>query len=180
MEIVNKFNGIGYTLEIDTAAIVARIYRTLKTGRVQLVNAYRFSKLESMIKYLETYYNDKLASIEAKKQYKEEKKTRNAIAREGVNVGDVFCYSWGWEQTNIDFYQVVEKQSASFIVVRPIHSKTIEETGWASDRVKASINSFKGVPERVKLCGNYFTRSCGNARKVENPNSESFHRSWYA
>ena len=40
----------------------------------------------------------------------------------GVEVGDVFCMSWGYDQTNVDFFQVVElvgEQSVRVINVCP-------------------------------------------------------------
>ncbi|MCI4410697.1 MAG: hypothetical protein JHC38_03385 [Thiotrichales bacterium] len=30
-----------------------------------------------------------------------------------VQVGDIFAYSWGYEQTNVDFYQVVSTTAAT-------------------------------------------------------------------
>ena len=41
-----------------------------------------------------------------------------AAFRESLRVGDILYSSWGWEQTNIDFYQVV----AIFSRARPIRT----------------------------------------------------------
>ena len=38
----------------------------------------------------------------------------------GIQIGDVFYNSWGWEQTNIDFWQVVELRGKTQIVLRAI------------------------------------------------------------
>lgn len=43
--------------------------------------------------------------------------TQNA---EGVHVGDLFYASWGWEQTNIDYFQVVALKGAHTAVLRQI------------------------------------------------------------
>lgn len=178
--LINQYSALGYVLEVEREALVARAFRVLKTGRKQKIWGYRFKNMSALIDYAEKYYKDIFERIEQKKHYKEEQKLKKARERDGVSVGDVFCYSWGWEQTNIDFYQVVEKLSNCFVMVRPIHCISIETTSWGSDRVKADIDAFSGEAEKVKLCGESFVRSCGHAYKVKNPKTESFHRSWYA
>ena len=48
--------------------------------------------------------------------------TQNA---EGVHVGDLFYASWGYEQTNIDFYQVVALNRAYFIGLHFCHGHRV-------------------------------------------------------
>ncbi|MCR4654739.1 MAG: hypothetical protein K5770_00690 [Lachnospiraceae bacterium] len=71
----------------------------------------------------------------------------------GVKIGDVFCDSWGYDQTNIDFYQVVDLRGATQVVLKPI-KKTSRSVGWCSDMVKPEKNSFFNIDE-------YKTRQCG-------------------
>ena len=80
--------------------------------------------VDSMLKAAELitlWQSELLAAIE-KKAAKPAKKqpTHN------VQVGDVFYSSWGYEQTNINFFQVV-KISNSFVEIMEIH-KTCEYT----------------------------------------------------
>lgn len=49
-------------------------------------------------------------------------------ASDHFTVGDVLTNSWGYDQTNIDFYQVVEVLPRS-IKIRPIAQKS-RDTGW--------------------------------------------------
>ena len=44
----------------------------------------------------------------------------------GVEVGDFFYTSWGWEQTNIDFYEVVALGAKS-VKVRQVGVKVVED-----------------------------------------------------
>ena len=44
--------------------------------------------------------------------------TQNA---EGVHVGDLFAVSWGWEQTNVDFFQAVALKGAHTVILREIN-----------------------------------------------------------
>lgn len=46
----------------------------------------------------------------------------------GVQVGDLFVCSWGYEQTNVDFVQVVALCGKSSVRVRPVQPAVAEET----------------------------------------------------
>lgn len=56
----------------------------------------------------------------------------------GVKVGDVFYTSWGYDQTNIDFFQVIALCGESSVRVRQVDPPRIEDRpyshGMASDR----------------------------------------------
>jgi hypothetical protein len=45
-----------------------------------------------------------------------------------LKVGDILYSSWGYEQTNIDYYQVVESKG-NFVIVRQVRADR-EDTGW--------------------------------------------------
>lgn len=47
----------------------------------------------------------------------------------GVKVGDLFSSSWGWEQTNVDFFQVVALVGARSVRVREVHPQMVSEAG---------------------------------------------------
>lgn len=53
-----------------------------------------------------------------------------AAAAESVSVGDIFASCWGYEQTNVEFYEVVEK-SGCYVTVREVAQES-ESTGWGS------------------------------------------------
>lgn len=54
---------------------------------------------------------------------------------EGVKVGDFFSSSWGYDQTNIDFYKVVEVSKSGATVKVQEWSQTTSPAGQGSDRV---------------------------------------------
>ena len=58
------------------------------------------------------------------------------------SVGDVLYNSWGYEQTNIDWYQVVDLKPKS-IVIRPIQ-KNYGESGYLSGHSQPRRNEFCG------------------------------------
>lgn len=68
------------------------------------------------------------------------KATKNAakVNKYGIKVGDFFGMSWGWEQTNVNFFQVVElvgECSARVKEVYPEIIDTIPTCSMAEDRV---------------------------------------------
>ena len=50
--------------------------------------------------------------------------------REGVHVGDIFYTQWGYDQTNIDFYQVVELKGKHTMVLRGLTEKCELDSSW--------------------------------------------------
>lgn len=50
----------------------------------------------------------------------------------GVKVGDIFCSSWGYEQTNVDFFQVIALVGEKSVRVREVHLPMMEETPTCS------------------------------------------------
>ena len=62
----------------------------------------------------------------------------------GVKVGDIFESTWGYDQTNVDYYEVVGLTGAS-VKVRQIASTTARDTGlWAQRYVKPVPGQFIG------------------------------------
>lgn len=46
----------------------------------------------------------------------------------GVKPGDIFICSWGYEQTNVDFYQVVSLAGESSVRVRQVVPEIVNES----------------------------------------------------
>lgn len=47
-----------------------------------------------------------------------------------AQIGDVFYSSWGYDQTNVDFYEVVRKTDKT-VFVREIEGQILSGGGWA-------------------------------------------------
>jgi len=80
------------------------------------------------------------------------RKARNS--GHSLKVGDVLNSSWGYDQTNVDFYQIVEVPSKCFVIARQIASKTVSDDG-PSTRVAPVKDAFltqhgRGEPKRYK------------------------------
>lgn len=76
-------------------------------------------------------YAEKVRKEEPKKETKKE----NIY---GVKVGDIFCASWGYEQTNNDFFQVIALVGEKSVRVREVNPPIISRdpvSGMSEDRV---------------------------------------------
>lgn len=66
-----------------------------------------------------------------------------------IEIGTILSYSWGYEQTNVDFFQVV-KVTAKTVQIREIDKKTEYDNNLRGINLP-KINSFKGEPMRKKV-----------------------------
>lgn len=69
--------------------------------------------------------------------------------KHSYKVGDVFRCSWGYDQTNVDYYQVQEVRG-SMLIVCEIEAESV--TGDMGDRGQCApaVGRFTGQPFRVK------------------------------
>ena len=73
-----------------------------------------------------------------------------------MTLGKIFVSQWGYEQTNVDYYKVVEvSKSGKTFTLQPIGNKVVEVVGYCSCMV---------VPDDTKLTGQPLT----NRRIVNN------------
>lgn len=94
----------------------------------------------------------KLSSFRQRVQATQAPRGRHPFVREampnpadmGVKVGDIFDAQWGYDQTNVDFYEVVGLTGAS-VKVRPIDKKTHgTPTQWAVRQVMPIPGAYIG------------------------------------
>lgn len=145
------------------------------------------------------------AAIEGKPNKQTEPKTKTN--KYGVKVGDLFSATWGYEQTNVDFFQVIALVGETSVRVREVYPQMIEENptcSMAADRTykltnellpPASCSVFikdqeNGDLKRIKpgFCNDpeeankhcyFYLDSFANAHKC-NGESTTVYESWYA
>ena len=140
----------------------------------------RFKSTERRDEYIKEYEETKLKFIKDKADWKAEQKVRADKDFAGVKVGDIFHSSWGWEQTNNDFVQLIELKGKTG-TFRALGSETVETLGWASENVKVVPNIFYGEPFKKRLKGDSFNQSSfQHFSKVEDPENKTFYDSSYA
>lgn len=103
-----------------------------------------------------------------------------------LKVGDILKASWGYDQTNVDYYQVLALVGKSMVEIVAIASDGYEN-GFMCGRVAPLPGAFKGKPMRKRADGNCVKiESYVYAYKQEPqivagvPVYESSPNSWYA
>lgn len=133
-------------------------------------------------------------NVAERAEYKAARKAKaaEASANHGVKVGDVFRSSWGYDQTNVDYYQVVSvgNKTATFCKIAQLS----ESDGFLQGNCVPATNQFIGKPFK-KLIQKSSTESSAyikiysfaNAYKIEpvavvsnKPIYESSHWTAYA
>jgi hypothetical protein len=96
-----------------------------------------------------------------------------------LEMGTILVSSWGYDQTNIDFYQVVGfTPSGKSVRLRAIESAHVEDTGFMSERVRPVPNAFTSKPmtKRINPAHEYISlTSYSSARPVEHDTYTASH-----
>lgn len=138
-----------------------------------------------------TIANDIIDGKELAKIAPKDTKIENSL---GIKVGDIFYMSWGYEQTNNDFFRVKELKGSTMVVLQEVHLKLAKEEGigsMSSDRYY-DLNNYTLVENSCFVKDN----EKGMQKKIlgtkENPyinmtsyanaylyNGEKLYESWY-
>ena len=138
-------------LVIDLAEIDG-VYEAMAMKRGGLeVESFRsrdfMEAVDQFLKLVDKYAPAQPLEIPEKKTRKTSKK--EPVNKYGVKVGDLFYDSWGYEQTNIDFYQVVALKGTTQVILKAIRADA-RNVGFCSDMVKPRKDDF--------ITGDYITR----------------------
>ena len=115
---------------------------------------YGFKTAERRDEYVKQYFEDIAASYESKKKYAEKKKAMAAENQDKYEVGEILYSSWGYDQTNIDFYQIVKK-TKSMVVIHQIGKEYLDTKYESEDLVMPVKDYFIGDGEMKKKVGPY-------------------------
>ena len=98
--------GLGYLTDDECAEYERRMHSMYKR---------QSDELEEIRARISEYTPEEFA---ANIEHEERRKTEETQNAEGVHLGDIFYTSWGYDQTNIDFYQVVQLKGKHTLVLR--------------------------------------------------------------
>lgn len=101
---------------------------------------YRFAKTEHRAQRIAEF----IASRKSRAEYIAKAKAERSKPH-SLKVGDILVSSWGYEQTNIDFYEVVEVKGAATVVIREL-AQTREPTEWEQGRAMPVPGEYIGEP----------------------------------
>lgn len=106
---------------------------------------YRFRNEADREKSIAKFFEGRRATV----AYAEKRKADRKAATHGLTIGDILVSSWGYEQTNIDYYQVTATPSDKTVEIRKI-AKSYEETGWCRGQSTPAPGQFIGEPVRYR------------------------------
>ena len=95
------------------------------------------------------------------------KAKKQPVNKYGVKIGDMFCDTWGYGQTNVDFYQVVDLKGSITVVLKPVkkNARMIGDMSYMVSPIKDDFlegkyktrfmtNGEETIQRRVKDIGN--------------------------
>jgi len=166
-----------------TCMIVRDAPRSRGIYKWKIVSNYRFKSVERMIAHTKEFIDNINSRYDYKEKQKQQRKIDNEKARGSLKVGDLMYDSWGYDQTNVDFYQVTKVKGAS-VWLRPIAGESVDGSqGNMSDNVKPVKDRFigeefrkviKGMGDNIYLSGRF-----GSISLYTNGDKGTY-RSWYA
>lgn len=109
---------------------------------------YSFRSPENREKYIEEQKANAKANAENKAMRQMAKQKANAEFINPYKAGDIYYSSWGYEQTNIDWYQVTRVDGKT-VYIRPIAAH-VQETGFMTGPSEPVRDHFTG-PEEKKI-----------------------------
>jgi len=113
-----------------------------------------------------------------KKWFEDRRKARKEF-RHVLKNGDILEASWGYEQTNVDFYEVVQVKG-KLVGLREIGSRVCETTGSMSANVIPVPGKYYGeIFFRKVLMGNYVNIDNRKVRQAGIWDGKPSYSSWY-
>jgi hypothetical protein len=98
--------------------------------------AYRFATPEAAEAHRATWLAGKRCSADEKRARVEQRRE----ASQQLAVGDVLVASWGYEQTNIDYYEVTRKVGARSVEIRELE----KDTNYSGEAMAGACVPMKG------------------------------------
>jgi len=122
--IISSFEREGKTL--------IKVYNTnAKKAFKALIHYYSFPTGERR----DTWISNFKSNVAGREQEKTEYKNRRNKERESfintMKAGDILTDSWGYEQTNVEFYKIIEVKG-SLIFIRELTQKMVEGSGYSN------------------------------------------------
>lgn len=165
-------------LTIDRLPWANRFGVKLFFGKSKRPLFYTFATEQAREKYIMETKEGVAKSLAYKKESKEKAKIQAQEMIAKLEVGSILVNSWGYDQTNVDAYQVVAKKGAS-VWLQPIQTEVVQETSYDSAKVRPVKDKFidgrEVIIKRVNAYGVNFEH--GGCRVVSSP-EETFHCSW--
>lgn len=172
-----EIHGILKIQRIEQPYIGATVWR----GKSLRPERYSFKSIDSREDWItrQKAAADQAASHKACRM--QERKNEAQKAAEAIQVGTILHYSWGYDQTNCQFFQVIAKTGRK-VTIREIASKSVGNPGGSSmsDYVSPVRDAFlENEPPLTKIItAGGIAMPHGGASPCNE--TDKFYESWYA
>ena len=124
---------------------------------------YCFKSVERRDEYVQEIFENVKANAEYKRERAAKAKAAKTEAANTIKVGDIFDTSWGYDQTNVEFFKVVAKKGQMIEVVE-IGQVTMESK-QNMDFVAPNPDHIIGkiMTKRINQYGGFKAHDCANA-----------------
>lgn len=134
----------GTDSEVFTYSSQGAVYAVAFHGKAQKPDwHFRFPSAERRDKHIADY----LAGRRATAAYKEKRKAEYKAAGRGLEVGDILRQSWGYDQTNINYFEVTALIGSAMVEIREIGAERVE-TGYMQGQSVPLPGHYIGEPKR--------------------------------
>lgn len=118
------------------------------------------------------------SNLEAHKKMQADYKAERSKPHD-FKVGEVIVNSWGYDQTNVDYYEIV-KTSTNFVWLRPI-AGTVKETGFmcGESRPRPGVYTSDKVTQHKADARGRVTFEYGSGHRADKYGTPNY-CSWYA
>ena len=126
------------------------VYLQMWRGKAVIPSAnYRFHTAEKREAYIDEQKKRATAYLEMKAKRRAEDEMCRATFQNEINLGTILYSSWGYDQTNIDFYEVTEKKGQT-VTIRELAQES-RESGFMSEYVKPIPGKYIGAPMKKRI-----------------------------
>lgn len=124
---------------------------------------FRFKSIRQRAERIKQHFELAVSVVETREKRKADRKAEPR----GLKVGDVLRSTWGYDQTNVDYYEVIRLVGKTMVEYRPIGQEA-EYDGWATGQCSPVPGQFIGKARRgVARSGSVKVRSFAWANKID-------------
>lgn len=141
-----------YTIAKDFEKFTVLITKPSPRSRLGIKIVYHYSfrrtdisaSIMQMNQFVDKFIGSKEQEEKAKAAKKEALKNARKEFTNPYTVGQILYYTWGYDQTNVNFYQVIEATGKTIVVRELAQDRT--ETGFMCGKATAIKDEFIGEP----------------------------------
>ena len=136
-----EFNGMVFVRPLGDGIIGVGFSNKAKNPAFR----YFFKTLQDFTAFVQNWANKILKIVQRKQERQAQKKLIKQQAKNAqdvLNVGDVFKSVWGYEQTNVDYYQVIGFKGKKTVLLREIKRTNFVFTGYEQGQCMPDVDNF--------------------------------------